>query len=136
MANAPEGEGMMRLTRRAYAALRAHCRSSREEVCGFCLGSAQGVSAVRRATNAAPSQLRPSLCVVAPEDLLWFAREQMKGRVLAFYHSHPNIPAEPSAIDLRGLPFRNIAYLIYSCSEDSLRAWRWIREQMREEKVT
>ncbi len=115
----------MIIARGALSELKRHCRSSDEEVCGFCLGKAGTVTGIRRARNAAPAHMRAALFILSPEDTLWLARQRIAGSdVLAVYHSHPAIPATPSVVDVAGLRFGDIAYLIYGGERGDVRAWR------------
>ena len=126
----------MKLTEKAFTELKEHCLSSRDEVCGFCLGENGTAMGIRRARNAAPAHMRAGLFILAPEDMLWLAKRRISGEpVLAVYHSHPVIAADASVIDIAGLHFGDITYLIYSVRDDELKAWRRKNSTLVEEKV-
>jgi proteasome lid subunit RPN8/RPN11 len=140
---------LIRLTEAQRDRIRAHgAEAFPYECCGVLLGDVvEGVKIVREAralsntfapslefeqsvgiTDAAPvlhGQERRFL--ISPEEMLALQREEMrtKRKILGFYHSHPNHPAQPSAYDLEwAWPWWS--YLIVSVCEgipDALTGW-------------
>jgi proteasome lid subunit RPN8/RPN11 len=97
--------------------IRGHARRSYpEECCGALLGrdgeDGARVSAVVEIPNAR-REARGRHFLVSPRDYLAAERaaESRGLRLLGFYHSHPDHPARPSAVDL-GHAWPNLHYLI------------------------
>ena len=57
--------------------------------------------------------------------------------VVGFYHSHPDGPLAPSAVDARRAAWRGYSYLIVSLAdaEPAVGSWRWTGEAFRAERV-
>ena len=108
---------MIALLGATATAIGAHARRSYpEECCGVLLGrdgdGVASVSAVVEIQNARGEE-RERRFLVRPQDYL-AAERAAAGRgllLLGFYHSHPDHPARPSAIDL-GHAWPNLHYLI------------------------
>lgn len=111
------------------------------EACGVLLGrdgKVRRVAAVREATNLRAST-RWDRYEIDPQDLLAAEREARQTGlvVLGFYHSHPDVPAAPSATDTaRAWPW--YTYLILATTEQGVRdarAYRLDGERMDEEPL-
>jgi proteasome lid subunit RPN8/RPN11 len=112
-------------------AMRAHAeRAYPDECCGAVVGEEDG--AERRVLdawplpNAAPAPQRRF--VVAPADYRVAERRARDAglRLLGFYHSHPDAPAQPSTVDLASA-FPHLTYVIISVEGGEARettAWR------------
>jgi proteasome lid subunit RPN8/RPN11 len=117
-----------------------------EEACGFLLGTQDLVAtALRNARNLNPR--RNDRFTIAPEDYAKAERHCARHpgtRVLGFWHSHPQSPARPSAVDLeeaRGLfvsfPERYL-YIIVSMAQDEpeITCWRLDESGQRFEQIS
>jgi proteasome lid subunit RPN8/RPN11 len=92
----------IRVTRPVLDRLLAEAaRASPAECCGILLGCGTLIEAARPATNVAPNPERRF--EIDPQTLIDAHRASRGGglRVVGYYHSHPNGPAEPSATDRR-----------------------------------
>lgn len=92
------------LSQQAEDAVRRHAQEGYpQEICGILVGRFSGadvrVERARRAPNAATSE-RGARFVLHPRDLL-AAEEELAAaeEIVGFYHSHPDVPASPSAAD-------------------------------------
>ena len=102
------------------AELAAHAREEApNEACGLIVLREGVAERYERGRNALASPYRFQV-EVDPE--IWFLEDE--GYQLAVFHSHPETAAKPSRTDLAnvGLWARR-PYLIYSVSEDELRAY-------------
>ena len=76
---------------------------------------------------------------IAPvEELELLERVEDAGKdVVGFYHSHPDGPLAPSAVDARRAAWRGYSYLIVSLADDEpeVGSWRWTGEAFRAERV-
>jgi proteasome lid subunit RPN8/RPN11 len=108
----------LRLPRAVYVALRAHGEESYpQECCGALLGRAiaEGwqIVSLFRATNLR-TDFPSNRYEIAPAELVKMLQEA-RGRgleIAGFYHSHPDQPAEWSAIDLAEAHWVGCSYVI------------------------
>ena len=103
-----------RIRQAALDAIIAHARDADPvECCGMLIGSSASIDEAMRAKNIAES---PSRFLIDPKDHI-DARRSARGRglkVLGFYHSHPRVPAEPSATDIAEAAYPEAVHLIVS----------------------
>lgn len=81
--------------------LRRMARQTREEICGFLLGTQSQVTQAIAVRNVHPE---PTTAYrIHPKDSLWALRKARKEnlQVLGVFHSHPEGPATMSAVDRR-----------------------------------
>lgn len=76
-----------------------------EECCGILVGTLAAERKVREAipTKNTREDSRPTRYTIDPKEI-WLAEkkyEQEKMGVIGFYHSHPDVPAQPSGFDLQ-----------------------------------
>ena len=109
------------------AILRAIVRQAQEalpnEACGYLAGIDSEVREIYPLTNIDAS---PEHFSFDPEEQ-FAALKQARGRgleLIAVYHSHPAAPSRMSAEDLRWANDPALFYLVYSLSEDALKAFR------------
>jgi proteasome lid subunit RPN8/RPN11 len=105
----------LRLPPAVAEAIRAHGRETYpHECCGFLLGQAGGDEAVEvvRASNAREDSPQ-NRYLIPPEEFVRAQRDaDRRGLdIVAFYHSHPDHPARPSAFD-QDHAWPGYAYLI------------------------
>ena len=121
----------------------AHAREGApEEVVGVLAGERgtdrSVVARTLRADNAADAP--GTRYEIAPgEELELLERvEDASQDVVGFYHSHPDGPLAPSAVDARQAAWRGYSYLIVSLVDDepAVGSWRWTGEAFRVERVT
>ena len=126
----------------ARDAIVVHAREGApEEVVGVLAGDrgADRSVVVRtlRADNAADTP--GTRYEIAPgEELELLERVEDAGQdVVGFYHSHPNGPLAPSAVDARQAAWHGYSYLIVSLAdaEPEVGSWRWTGEAFRAERV-
>ena len=128
---------MIRLTQEQAQAIRTHGEDDfPHECCGVILGDVvEGVKIVRelrRLTNT-HEEGHERRYLIAPEEMLALQREEFrtKRKILGFYHSHPNHPAEPSIYD-RDWAWAWWTYVIVSVREgvpERMRAWQLDEER-------
>jgi proteasome lid subunit RPN8/RPN11 len=120
----------------------AHAREGApEEVVGVLAGDRGAdrsvVARTLRADNAADTP--GTRYEIAPgEELELLERVDEAGQeVVGFYHSHPDGPLAPSAVDARRAAWRGYSYLIVSLAdaEPEVGSWRWTGEAFRAERV-
>lgn len=123
---------MIRLSAAAAEAIEAACRLAwPEEGCGLLLGRAAGADLlVRRAEpsrNLADAPARRFEVDPALRFRLERAARCGADPVVGHFHSHPEGPAEPSAVDLAAAHEPGLVWLIAAVREGrlaELRAWR------------
>ena len=127
----------------ARDAIAAHAREGApEEVVGVLAGDRGAdrsvVARTLKADNAADTP--GTRYEIAPgEELELLERVDEAGQdVVGFYHSHPDGPLAPSAVDTRRAAWRGYSYLIISLAdaEPEVGSWRWTGEVFRAERVT
>jgi proteasome lid subunit RPN8/RPN11 len=101
-------------------------------VCGILIGDSESASTgpvvreLRAAENVAPGDRRRRFAI-APRTLLKAQQEARAAgmEVIGYYHSHPDSPAVPSAVDLEAA-WPGVSYLIASLAggDLELRGWR------------
>ena len=120
----------------------AHAREGApEEVVGVLAGERGAdrfvVARTLRADNVADAP--GTRYEIAPgEELELLERVDEAGQdVVGFYHSHPDGPLAPSAVDARQAAWRGYSYLIVSLADDepAVGSWRWTGEAFRAERV-
>ncbi|PSP68643.1 hypothetical protein BRC85_02060 [Halobacteriales archaeon QS_1_69_70] len=120
----------------------AHAREGApEEVVGVLAGERGAdrsvVACTLRADNAADAT--GTRYEIAPgEELELLERVDEAGQdVVGFYHSHPDGPLAPSAVDARRAAWRGYSYLVVSLAdaEPAVGSWRWTGEAFRAERV-
>jgi proteasome lid subunit RPN8/RPN11 len=133
--------------RRERAAMEAHARRTYpEECCGILLGSDSAGRKTVRATiaieNAEEDAARRKRYTISPRDMLEADREARRTGtdVIGFYHSHPDVPAVPSATDLREATWPALSYVIVCVrggAVDGMRSWTLAedRSAMNEEPI-
>ncbi len=133
--------------RRERAAMEAHARETYpEECCGILLGSAgPGRKAVRSTIairNAEEDASRRRRYTISPRDILEAEKEARRAgtEIVGFYHSHPDVPAVPSATDLREATWPALSYVIVCVrggAIDGMRSWTLAedRSAMNEEPI-
>jgi proteasome lid subunit RPN8/RPN11 len=89
------------------------------ECCGFLIGVLKGdqkrVEQVRPAGNAREDSPQNRYLITDREYYQVDREVSREGRaILGFYHSHPDVPAEPSAFDLEHAPWPGYSMLIMS----------------------
>jgi cysteine synthase B len=99
-----------------------------DECCGALVGSAAGAVDFAISLDNVTSAERKRRFLVSPEAYRTAEAEaDRKGRrLLGFYHSHPDHPAEPSAFDLEHA-WPNLSYVIVSVRRgkvECMRSWR------------
>lgn len=114
-----------------------------EECCGILIGEVPGeqegnnlyVSQARKVPNLWEGKARTHRFLADPS-ALFQAEKEYRGKpegIVGIYHSHPDVPANPSIFDLeRAWPF--YSYLILSVYEGKLkeaRAWRLAKDLRR-----
>jgi proteasome lid subunit RPN8/RPN11 len=95
------------------------------------------VARALRATNAADAP-RTRYEIAADEELTLLERVDDAGSdVVGFYHSHPQGPLSPSAVDARRAAWPGYSYLVVSLADaaPTVGSWRWTGEAFREEPV-
>jgi proteasome lid subunit RPN8/RPN11 len=122
----------------------AHAESSKDECCGFLIGHETAdyrmVDKIMIANNVA-QQDKSCRFEIAPLEYLKaeHAAEQNNLQLLGIYHSHPNHPAIPSALD-RVAAMPDFSYVIVSVMEQkfaAVRSWRLNDKFLfEEEKIT
>lgn len=97
---------MLSITPEQRAQMTAHGEETYpHECCGFLIGRRDGdrkrVEEVRRAGNARDDSPQ-NRYLISPEEMLYAERDARGAglSILGFYHSHPDVPARPSAYDL------------------------------------
>jgi proteasome lid subunit RPN8/RPN11 len=106
-----------------------------EECCGALLGPAAGQVDTALSLENVASAGRRRRFVVSPEAYRTaeVEAERTGHRLLGFYHSHPDHPAEPSAFDLEHA-WPNLSYVIVSVRRgqvDGVRSWRLRNDRSR-----
>lgn len=133
--------------RREREAMEAHARATYpEECCGILIGTIAGArKAVRSAIaigNAEEDSARRKRYTISARDM--FEAEKTARRegadVIGFYHSHPDVPAVPSATDLREATWPGLSYVIVCVrggAIDGMRSWTLAedRSAMNEEPI-
>jgi proteasome lid subunit RPN8/RPN11 len=97
-----------------------------EEVCGLIGGSGWRLRSWYPVPNAAPDRARRYL--MSPEDQIDALRRIRDAgeELLGIFHSHPDAPAEPSAVDREMAAYPGVIYFIVSLQGDpDLQAWRF-----------
>lgn len=110
------------------AALHREVRAHRRvEVCGFLGGSGDVARSIHPVTNIAHRPARRFEMDPAEQIHAMKAMRARGERMLAIYHSHPDMPPEPSARDIRGLGYPEALMLILGLdgvTTPTMRAWR------------
>jgi proteasome lid subunit RPN8/RPN11 len=107
------------LSRAALDALLRHAREAApRECCGMLVGCADRVLFTVAATNLAES---PTRYLIDPADHIRARREarQRELDVVGFYHSHPQGPAYPSALDIAEASYAECVWLIAGLGGES-----------------
>lgn len=119
----------MKITKKAFEELRKHCKETPKlESCGYIFGDDNSINSIVRGKNLDKS---PVTYTIDPESTLKSVfRKDFKG----VYHSHIGVPV-PSSIDERKKKYPNMHYLIYSISQDVLKAYFWNNGMFTEVKV-
>ena len=111
------GAPVIRLSRAAHDELRRHAEESwPRESCGVLLGRGAGgtraVAEALRCRNVDPAPERRYR--LDPRELLSAVKRARRSgqEVVGFYHSHPEGPARPSAVDLLEAEWPGCAYLV------------------------
>lgn len=87
-----------------------------EEACGLVAGLSARSEKIYVVTNIEHSPFR--FRMAAEEQLRAFNDIESQGyELLAIYHSHPNGPVGPSAIDLNEYAYPDVLYLIWSMTQ-------------------
>jgi proteasome lid subunit RPN8/RPN11 len=134
---------MIRLSHHALDNIRADGLAAYpEECCGALLGPVPGDADETLSLDNVTTSVRERRYLVSPEAYRQAeAHADRTGRrLLGFYHSHPDHPAEPSAFDLEQA-WPNLSYVIVSVRHgraDGVRSWRLRADRSRfdEEIVT
>lgn len=122
------------LSREIFDDILDHCKGEYPlEACGILLGTSSPpkteITEVIRARNIRRSSVRYE---IEPSTLqrAYFTAEMKGLEVVGFYHSHPDLPSEPSEYDAqRALPGQ--IYLVISLrvkAREKLTAWKWSSE--------
>lgn len=129
---------MLKLRKEHLMQIAAHARREYpKECCGALVGTDKEVREVYATRNIRSGAYEYEL---DPQELLEIFRHADEERleVLGFYHSHPNLASNPSAVD-SSTAWAGFSYLIVSISGGrfQVKAWRWSEEKQRfeEEKV-
>lgn len=119
----------MRIIKKAFEELKKHCNETPDlESCGYIFGEDDLVTSITRGKNMDNS---PVSYTIDPESTLKSVfRKNFKGS----YHSHLGVPV-PSGIDKSVKKYPNKYYLIYSISQDKLRAYNWDGFRFGEEEI-
>ena len=119
----------MKITKKAFEELKVHCRETPDlESCGYLFGEDDLIKSIMRGKNLDES---PVTYTIDPESTLKSVfRKDFKG----VYHSHLGVPV-PSGIDESVGKHPNKYYLIYSISQDKLRAYNWDGKEFHEEDM-
>ncbi|RKX78583.1 MAG: hypothetical protein DRP87_05890 [Spirochaetes bacterium] len=102
------------------------------EACGYLGGRGDVVREIFPMTNTDKSPEHFSFSPEEQFEVLNRARE-MELELIAVYHSHPATPARMSEEDIRLAYDPDFIYLIYSLSDDKLKAFRVIKEEERKQ---
>ena len=108
------------------------------EACGLLVGLKRGkdstVLEVRRTPNVLKSSSRYE---VSPEAELQVFIDADKNSldVVGIYHSHPYWHAAPSDVDASLAFMKDVSYVIYSVSENSLAAFNWNGSTFQKEDI-
>ena len=88
------------------------------ECCGVLVGRNQMIERAVPMRNSEPS---PDTYIMDPEEQIALFREMEKTgeQLLGIYHSHPNGPAEPSALDLQLAFHPDALYVVISLASHS-----------------
>jgi proteasome lid subunit RPN8/RPN11 len=131
---------MLHLTPEQSEAMIAHGeRTYPHECCGFLIGSWQGerklVAEVRPAGNAREDSPQ-NRYLIEPKEVFEVDRDARRaGReIIGFYHSHPDVPARPSAYDLEHAPWSGYSMLIMSVNNGratDMRSWVVVEDRSR-----
>lgn len=89
-------------------------QSPAEECCGYVVEREEGLFLLSPCRNVSPDPANSAL--VHPEDV---DAAYLKGRVVAFYHSHPNCPSTPSAQDVLAAEELQLPCYIFSVPDDT-----------------
>ncbi len=142
-----EGRRGIAIGRGEREAMEAHARETYpEECCGILLGSAAAERKVVRSTiairNAEEGASRRRRYTISARDMLEAEKEARRvgTEVIGFYHSHPDVPAVPSATDLREATWPALSYVILCVKGgaiDGMRSWTLAedRSAMNEEPI-
>lgn len=103
------------------------------EVCGFVGSRDNGACSVYPVANVADHPARRFLMAPAEQIAAIKAMRERREHMLAIYHSHPDMPPEPSVRDIDGLGYPDALLLIISLgSVPELRAWQYHEDRIRE----
>ena len=123
---------MIRLTEAHLEAIRAHgVQEFPHECCGVILGDVEaGVKIVRelRPLSNVHEEGHERRYLISPDEMFALLQEERrtKRKILGFYHSHPNHPAQPSVYD-RDWATSWYTYIIVSILDgkpDALTSWQ------------
>jgi proteasome lid subunit RPN8/RPN11 len=109
---------MLKLGQSEYEAIRRHGEETYpQECCGVLLGAADGAgNTVAEAVRAGNTRMDSAhnRYNIAPEELVRIQRQAREKRldIVGFYHSHPDHPAQWSAIDLAEAHWLGCSYVI------------------------
>ena len=118
----------MRIVKKVYDGIRMHCRAYRnQESCGYIFGNAT-IKDLIQGKNLDES---PVSYTIDPDTTL---KSVFRKDFAGVYHSHFGDPT-PSGIDESKKKYPNKLYLIYSISQDILKAYKWDGKQFSEENV-
>ena len=131
---------MLRLAQQHREAMIAHGeRTYPHECCGFLIGNwSEGhkqVAEVRPAGNAREDSPQ-NRYLIEPREVYEVDRDARRAgqEIIGFYHSHPDVPALPSAYDLEHAPWSGYSMLIMSVNggkATDMRSWVVVEDRSR-----
>ena len=130
---------MITINRKIVEEIEKHAREAYpRECCGMLAGRENVITKLFKTKNIAKSadeyELEPQDQVEAFEEI-----DRVSLKLIGVYHSHPDHPCYPSALDIRQAFYPGTAYFIISLSDSShfqLRAFMMQEGEVLEEEIT